>query len=101
MSLTDPYLLLGVPAGAGDAEIRAAYLAAVRACPPERDTQRFAQIRAAYEAIATAEARLDHELFNTTAPTTADLLAACMATWQPGRPGEARLKQVLGGDPHA
>jgi curved DNA-binding protein CbpA len=95
--MTDPYLLLGVPADADDASIRAAYLVALRACPPERDARRFEQIRAAYEAIGTATARLEHDLFNTAAPTAADLLQACAADWQPGLPSESGLLQVLGG----
>lgn len=94
--MTDPYLLLGVPPDADDARIRAAYLAALRACPPERDPQRFEQIRAAYEAIGTAQARLEHEVFSTAAPTAADLLQACAAAWEPGLPTESRLLQVLG-----
>ena len=94
--MTDPYLLLGVPADADDAAIRAAYLAALRACPPERDARRFEQIRTAYEAIATAKARLEHELFSTTAPTVADLLHVCESAWQPGWPPDSRLLQVLG-----
>ena len=51
--MTDPYRLLGVPDTADDDTIRAAYLAAIRACPPERDRKRFEQVRAAYESIAT------------------------------------------------
>ena len=49
--MTDPYHVLGVAETADDSSIRAAYLAAVRACPPERDRQRFEQVRAAFEAI--------------------------------------------------
>jgi len=94
--MTDPYLLLGVSPGTDDAGIRAAYLAALRSCPPERDARRFEQIRAAFEAIGTARARLEHELFSTAAPTAADLLQVCTATWEPGLPSESRLLQVLG-----
>ena len=35
--MTDPYGVLGVPDTADDAAIRAAYLEAIRLCPPERD----------------------------------------------------------------
>ena len=94
--MTDPYRLLGVPAEADDDAIRAAYLAAVRACPPERDRQRFEQVRAAYEAIATAPQRLAHALFDANLPSQADMLDSLSAGWQPGRPAAAALYRVLG-----
>ena len=97
--MTDPYRLLGVPATADDETIRLAYLAALRACPPERDRQRFEQLRTAYEAIANTQARLSHALFDTTAPTPEDLLEAISATFQPRRPSEQRLYRVLGNKP--
>ncbi len=97
--MTDPYRLLGVPTTADDETIRLAYLAALRACPPERDRHRFEQLRAAYEAIASAQARLSHVLFDTTTPTPEDVLDALSATFQPRRPSEQRLRRVLGEKP--
>ena len=94
--MTDPYRLLGVAADADDDAIRAAYLAAVRACPPERDRQRFEQVRAAYEAIATAPKRMAHALFDATLPSQADMLDSLSAGWQPGRLDAAALYRVLG-----
>ena len=94
--MTDPYLLLGVPATANDETIRLAYLAALRTSPPERDRQRFEQIRVAYEAIASAQARRFHALFDVTAPTPEDVLESISATFQPRRPSEQRLRRVLG-----
>ncbi len=100
--MTDPYRLLGVPESADDDTIRAAYLAALRACPPERDPQRFEQVRAAFEAIATAPQRMAHRLFDTSAPTVQELLEILSAEWrdqpapQPGRPTEASLYRLLG-----
>ena len=79
--MTDPYRLLGVPDTADDAAIRAAYLAAIRACPPERDRSRFEQVRAAYESIATARDRLARALFDPTPPTVQDVLAILSADW--------------------
>ena len=95
--MTDPYLLLGVTPDTGDEGIRAAYLAALRACPPERDARRFEQIRAAFEAIGTQRARQEHALFSTEALAAADLLQLCANDWRPGLPSEERLLQVLGG----
>ncbi len=100
--MTDPYRTLGVPALSGDATrddeaIRAAYLAAIRACPPERDRARFEQVRAAYDAIATLRARMSHDLFDHTAPTPEDVLAALRPGFQPRPLDEKRLSRVLGG----
>ncbi len=94
--MTDPYHQLGVPETADDTTVRAAYLAAIRACPPERDRQRFEQVRAAFEAIATAPLRQAHALFDTTAPTAQDLVEHLTADWSAGRPTEATLYRVLG-----
>jgi curved DNA-binding protein CbpA len=44
----DPLEILGLAPGAGDEEIRAAYLRGVRAHPPDRDPQQFERIRDAY-----------------------------------------------------
>jgi curved DNA-binding protein CbpA len=95
--MTDPYRQLGVPETADDETIRAAYLAAIRACPPERDRVRFEQVRAAYEAISTEPRRHAHALFDTQVPTAQDVLEALMgAGWRPGPPSAAALWRVLG-----
>jgi len=94
--MTDPYRKLGVPETADNATIRAAYLAAVRACPPERDRQRFELVRAAFEAIAIEPQRLAHALFDTSAPTVHDLLEILSAQWQAALPTEDALYRVLG-----
>ena len=92
--MTDPYRILDVPVTADDEAIRAAYLAAIRDCPPERDRPRFEQVRSAYEAIATLRKRLAYELFDMTPPTPMDVLGAM--DLQPSRVDEARLRRVLG-----
>lgn len=94
--MTDPYRLLGVPETAADDTIRAAYLAAIRACPPERDRQRFEQVRGAFEAISSAPRRQAHALFDSQPPTVQDVLAALCADWRPGHPSEATLLRLLG-----
>ena len=95
--MTDPYRTLGVAPDAGDEAIRAAYLAAVRACPPERDAARFERVRAAFEAIGSERARLAHRLFDTTVPSPDDVLAAVVALPQAPRLDPARLLRVLAG----
>jgi DnaJ-class molecular chaperone len=94
--MTDPYRQLGVPETADDHTIRAAYLAAIRACPPERDRQRFEQVRAAFEAISSEPRRHAHALFDTQVPTVQDVLEILSADWCPGHPSEATLLRVLG-----
>jgi curved DNA-binding protein CbpA len=94
--MTDPYRQLGVPETADDETIRAAYLAAIRACPPERDRLRFEQVRAAFDAISSEPRRLAHALFDTQAPTAQDVLEILSADWRPGHPSEATLLRVLG-----
>ncbi|MBT2303170.1 J domain-containing protein [Variovorax paradoxus] len=94
--MSDPYRQLGVPQTADDDTIRAAYLAAIRACPPERDRQRFEQVRAAFEAIASERQRLAHALFDTSAPTAREVLELLSAGWKTDTPTEASLYQLLG-----
>ena len=93
--MTDPYRLLGVSTDADDESVRGAYIAAVRACPPERDPRRFEQIRAAYEAIATWRARTSHALFDTGVPAAGEVLAVLSASWRPGRPALQALRKIL------
>ncbi|MBK5935513.1 MAG: molecular chaperone DnaJ [Halorhodospira halophila] len=92
----DPYLCLGVERDADDAAIHAAYLAAVRACPPERDARRFEALRQAYQAIRTERLRLAQELFDTRPATAIDLLDRAAPTEAPGRPDEETFRAVLG-----
>jgi curved DNA-binding protein CbpA len=94
--MSDPYQQLGVPPTADDDTIRAAYLGAIRACPPERDRQRFEQVRAAFEAIATERQRLAHALFDASAPTSRGVLERLSAGWKARTPTEAALYQLLG-----
>lgn len=46
----DPFTILGVSNDAGEAEVRARYLELVRQFPPEREPEKFREIRAAFEA---------------------------------------------------
>jgi len=56
-AMNDPYEVLGIGAGASDAEIRRAYFARVEEHPPERDPEGFKTIRAAYEQLRDPKAR--------------------------------------------
>ena len=59
----DPYEILQLEHGAGDAEIRRAYLQMVRAHSPERDPEHFARIRNAYEQLQDPLERLRRQVF--------------------------------------
>jgi curved DNA-binding protein CbpA len=64
----NPFLILGVPASAGDAEIRRAYLEAIHKYPPENEPERFQAIAGAYEKIRDEKSRLNYVLFDEEAP---------------------------------
>jgi len=64
----NPYLILRLSPSAGDAEIRRAYLDAIRDFPPEREPQQFQAISQAYEQIRNEKSRLNYVLFNRESP---------------------------------
>jgi len=59
----NPFAVLGIEETADDDEVRAAYLAAVRRSPPDRDPEGFRRVREAYEAVRDEERRLALRLF--------------------------------------
>jgi curved DNA-binding protein CbpA len=63
----EPYTVLGLPRTATAAEIKQAYFALVRSHPPEREPERFKQIRAAYERLRDPEQRLETDMLLLTA----------------------------------
>jgi curved DNA-binding protein CbpA len=62
--MADPYETLGVTRSSSDAEIRRRYLELVRQFPPERDAERFAAIRHAYDQLRDPVERMDKRLFD-------------------------------------
>ena len=95
--MIDPYHMLGVARDADDAAIRAAYLAAVRLPPPDRDAERFAALRRAFDAVATHRLRLAHDLFDREPPTADGLLHLLESQCVRRRPDAASLLRVLKG----
>jgi len=69
----NPFAVLGLEETAGDEAVRAAYLAAIRTSPPDRDPEGFRRIRDAYEALRDTERRLALRLFGP--PPLADFAA--------------------------
>jgi hypothetical protein len=61
----DPYLTLGIGEQVTDADVSAAYHAALRAFPPEEHPEQFSRISEAYGAIRTEADRVDLRLFGT------------------------------------
>ena len=54
----DARQILGVPLEAGEDEIRAAYLKAVKEYPPDRSPEQFEKIRDAYETLRDPRKRV-------------------------------------------
>ena len=59
----DPYAMLGVDRTSDEAAIKRAYFRLVREYPPEREPEKFQELRAAYDQVRTAEARSQTDLF--------------------------------------
>ena len=74
--IDNAYQVLGVRPDADEAEIRQRYLALVRQFPPERDPQRFAEIRAAYDHLRDPVTSLEQRLFSLTTTDTFESLVA-------------------------
>jgi curved DNA-binding protein CbpA len=86
--MKDPHETLGLTPEANESEIRRRYLELVRAFPPDRAPERFAEIHAAYEALRDPARRLQAQLFRLeTASDSFEALAEDLRR----RLGEARL----------
>lgn len=60
---SDPYSMLELSPDSTDEAIRRQYLRLVRTYTPEREPERFAAIRAAYEKLRDPTTRLRYQLF--------------------------------------
>lgn len=74
--MSDPYETLGLPRHVDEAAVRRRYLELVREYPPDRAPERFAAIRAAYDAVRDPARRLEAQLFEEATTDTLDALAA-------------------------
>lgn len=98
--MSNPYQLLGITEDADDAAVRAAYLRAVQLCPPDRDAERFAALRRAFDALATRRQRITTALFSKEPPTLPALVHLLEGgLLRPRRPDMATLLRVLKGGP--
>ena len=62
--MADPYEVLGLEPGSGDGVVRRRYLELVRQYPPDREPERFAAIRKAYDQLRDPVARMESRLFD-------------------------------------
>lgn len=94
-STLDPFRLLEIPRDADDATVRQAWLAKVRAYPPERAPRAFEAIRTAYETLATERDRLRYQLFDEGPPTLEEVLLALLESDATPEVGPEDIRAVL------
>jgi|SRR5262245_8183830 curved DNA-binding protein CbpA len=83
--MTDPYAVLGLPADADDEAVRRRYLELVRQYPPEQFAERFAAVRAAYDALRDPDARLRLRVFERGRHETVEAIIEELACRSPRR----------------
>lgn len=70
--MNDPYEVLGVGHDADTEAIRRRYLELVRVHSPERDPERFSEIREAYDRLRDPIMNLEQRLFDHRSPLSID-----------------------------
>ncbi len=100
--MKNPYADLEIDVDADDEAIKEAYLAKVRAFPPESHPQRFQDIRAAFETLQSERKRIHHRLFQfrKDPPDFAELAAAITDGAKPGRPDRGHFQALLAESSH-
>lgn len=73
---SDPFDVLGVDRQSDDAAVRRRYLELVRQYPPDREPERFAAVRQAYEQLRDPVVRLESMLFSTATDDSLDAIVA-------------------------
>ena len=92
----DPFAILDVPEDADDETIKRRYLALVRQHPPEREPERFGEIRAAFEAVESKRDRLRARLLTIHDAALLRLKRDLLeADGPPRRPGLATVRALL------
>lgn len=72
--MSNPYVVLGVPPDCDDEAIRRRYLELVKQFPPERQPEKFAAVRAAYENLRDLKTRLHYRLFEAGQQESVDVI---------------------------
>ncbi|MBO0711085.1 MAG: J domain-containing protein [Acetobacteraceae bacterium] len=70
--------MLGIGESVDDTTIKQRYLALVRAFPPDREPDRFQEIRQAYEAVRTVRGRLEVQLLQSRSHALSRLKLQCL-----------------------
>jgi len=83
--MSDPYAVLGLADDSDDEAIRRRYLELVKQHGPDRDPERFAAIRQAYESLRDLDTRLRHRLFETGRQESIDAVLKEVACRSPRR----------------
>ena len=83
--MSDPYAVLDLPADADDEAIRRRYLELVREYPPDHHPEKFARVRAAYEALKDLNTRLRRRFFERGRHESLDVLIEEVACRSPRR----------------
>ncbi len=96
--MKNPYLILDLwnqKESLDDQQVKSAYLKHVQMYPPDREPERFQQIRAAYEQLETRKKRMSYQLFNTTLVDRDDLITILFPEKALQRPKLATMQRVL------
>ena len=96
--MKNPYLVLGLwemKENLSDEQVKKAYLQLVQQHTPDRDPERFQQIRSAYEQLQTHKKRLQYGLFDTTLADRDDLVVALLPKNELQRPDLQTLQNIL------
>lgn len=98
--MNDPYLILGLleqktDVSLDDKAVKAAYMQLLKRYPPEREPERFMQIRKAFEQLETHKKRLKYDLLDITPPDLEDL-SILLPDKSLKRPSLKQVQQLLG-----
>jgi curved DNA-binding protein CbpA len=98
--MLDPLSVLGLAEPTSDEQVKKAYLTLIRQYSPERDPERFQQIRSAYEAASTEKRRLSFALFHRDEPDFACFVSQALPPRASQRPSSKLFAQVLAKNLH-
>lgn len=93
--MNNPYHVLNVETSADNETIKRAYLAQVKAHPPDHAPTRFQAVRQAYEAIKTEKDRLAYALFCVDSPDPSALCRDIIEQGTPARPDAGAFRRML------
>lgn len=93
--MTNPYTVLELSPGSTEEQIRKAYLEQVRKYPPDRDPERFAKIRDAYDQLRDPVTRMRSRVFTISSLDSIDDLLRDMQQKGTGATAKLSIVSVL------